>query len=93
MIIYVDILEAKEGKNQINNSSIELANLAEVNNELTEANNELTEANKKAYINIEYLTIEVERLKHHISLLKQIIYGQRSEKLNVEASKAIGVII
>ena len=43
-------------------------------------------------IKIESQAIEIEKLKHYVKLLKDAIYGKKSEKLDKEAIKQLGLL-
>ena len=53
---------------------------------------ELLEENKKSNIKIESQAIELEKLKHYVKLLKDAIYGKKSEKLDSEAIRQLGLL-
>ena len=52
----------------------------------------LLEENKKSNIKIESQAIELEKLKHYVKLLKDAIYGKKSEKLDSEAIRQLGLL-
>ena len=59
---------------------------------IIQKNAELTEENKRANVKIESLIIEINNQKHIIALLRDGIYGKRSEKLDKEAL-AVRIIV
>ena len=78
-------MQLEEAKNIIKDSSIESLNWKEKEAKLIEENN-------KSNIKIEALAIENEKLKHYVKLLKEAIYGKKSEKLDSEAIKQLGLL-
>lgn len=71
-------MQVKEAQNIVKDSSIESLNWSD----------------EKARLNIkiESLAIENEKLKHYVKLLKDAIYGKKSEKLDKEAIKQLGLL-
>jgi len=78
-------LQIEEAQNIVKDSSTESLNWKE-------EKVELLEQSKKSNIKIESLTIEIERLTHYVKLLKEVIYGRKSEKLDEEAIKQLGLL-
>ncbi len=71
-------MQVKEAQNIVKDSSIESLNWSD----------------EKARLNIkiESQAIEIEKLKHYVKLLKDAIYGKKSEKLDKEAIKQLGLL-
>ena len=71
-------MQVKEAQNTVKDSSIESLNWSD----------------EKARLNIkiESQAIEIEKLKHYVKLLKDAIYGKKSEKLDKEAIKQLGLL-
>jgi hypothetical protein len=78
-------LQIEEAQNIVKDSSTESLNWKE-------EKVELLEQSKKSNIKIESLTIEIERLTHYVKLLKEVIYGRKSERLDEEAIKQLGLL-
>ena len=78
-------MQVREAQNIVKDSSIESLNWKELAVELLEEN-------KNSNIKIESLIIENERLKHYVKLLRDAIYGKKSEKLDKEAIKQLGLL-
>ena len=78
-------MQVEEAQNIVKDSSIELLNWKE-------EKVELLEQSKKSNIKIEAQAIEIERLTHYVKLLKEVIYGRKSERLDEEAIKQLGLL-
>ena len=78
-------MQIEEAQNIVKDSSTESLNWKE-------EKVELLEQSKKSNIKIESLTIEIERLTHYVKLLKEVIYGRKSERLDEEAIKQLGLL-
>ena len=70
-------MQIEEAQNIVKDSSTESLNWKE-------EKVELLEQSKKSNIKIESLTIEIERITHYVKLLKEVIYGRKSERLDEE---------
>lgn len=78
-------MQIEEAQNIVKDSSTESLNW-------NEEKVELLEQTKKSNIKIEAQAIEIERLTHYVKLLKEVIYGRKSEKLDEEAIKQLGLL-
>ena len=78
-------MQLEEGQNITKNGYVDY-------DAIIQKNAELTEENKRANVKIESLIIEINNQKHIIALLRDGIYGKRSEKLDKEAL-AVRIIV
>jgi len=92
-------LQVEEAQNIVKDSSEESLNWHEEKVELLEENKksnikieaQAIELETQA-IELETQAIELEKLKHYVKILKDAIYGKKSEKLDSEAIRQLGLL-
>ncbi len=82
----------EEALNIAKDSNAESTNWKEKEVELLEENKKSNIKIESQAIELESQAIELEKLKHYVKLLKDVIYGKKSEKLSSEAIKQLGLL-
>jgi len=85
-------LQVEEAQNIVKDSSEESLNWHEEKVELLEENKKSNIKIEAQAIELETQAIELEKLKHYVKILKDAIYGKKSEKLDSEAIRQLGLL-
>jgi len=85
-------LQIEEAQNIVKDSNAESSNWKEKEVELLEENKKSNIKIEAQAIELETQAIEIGKLKHYVKLLTDAIYGKKSEKLNSEAIKQLGLL-
>ena len=85
-------MQVEEAQNIVKDSSEESLNWHEEKVELLEENKKSNIKIEAQAIELETQAIELEKLKHYVKILKDAIYGKKSEKLDSEAIRQLGLL-
>ena len=85
-------MQVEEALNITKDSNAESSNWKEKEVKLWEENKKSNIKIESQAIELESQAIELEKLKHYVKILKDAIYGKKSEKLDSEAIRQLGLL-